>query len=100
MPIHFEELWEKCEKLHQEAGNSDPVSTIVNELMLKVDLYKMIDGKAEIPEEERQKAKSRTMGEILLTLTSLSLKDNINVFESLSIAQQYRRLETKKIFKR
>ena len=99
MSIHFEELWEKCEKFHQEAGNNDPVSTIVNELMLKVDLYKMIDAKIEIPEEERQKAKSRTMGEILLTLTCLSLKDNINVFESLSIAQQYRRLETQKKFK-
>jgi hypothetical protein len=96
MSIHFEELWEKCEKFHQETDNNDPVSTIVNELMLKIDLYKMIDAKTEIPDEERQKAKSRTMGEILLTLTCLSLKDNINVFESLSIAQQYRRLEAQK----
>jgi len=90
MPIHFEELWEKCENLHKDLGNTDPVITIIDELAMKINLYKMIDGKIELSEEERQKVKSRTMGEILLTLTNLSLKDNINVFESLSIAQQHR----------
>lgn len=96
MAIHFEELWEKCEKLHQDIGHNDPVSAILDELALKIDLYKMIDSKTEVSAEERLKAKSRTMGEILLTLTDLSLKDNINVFESLSVAQQYRRLELNK----
>jgi len=90
MPIHFEELWEKCENLHKALDHNDSVLTIIDELAMKINLYKMIDGKIEVPEEERQKIKSRTMGEILLTLTNLSLKDNINVFEALSIAQQTR----------
>lgn len=93
MTIHFEELWEKCENLHQEEGNAEPVHVIMDALSMKINLYKMIDGRTDIPEEDRQKVKSRTMGEILLTLTQLSLKDNINVFEALNIAQQYRSIE-------
>lgn len=90
MPMHFEELWERCEKFHQEASND---SSLMDELMMKVNLYKVIDQKTEVPEEERQKLKSRAMGEILLTLTGMSLKDNVNVFEALSIALQYRSVE-------
>lgn len=93
MPIHFEELWEKCEKFHQENGKDITVSSIMEELMLKVNLYKAIDQKTEVPSEEREKIKARTLGEILLTLTNLSLKDNVNVFEVLSIALQYRSVE-------
>ncbi len=93
MPIHFEELWERCEKFHQESNGSGSISSLVDELMMKLNLYKAIDEKTEIPEDERLKIKSRTMGEILLTLTNLSLKDNVNVFEALSIALQYRSVE-------
>ncbi len=88
--MHFEELWERCEKLHQETQGE---ASLMDELMMKVNLYKVIDQKTEVPEDERQKLKSRAMGEILLTLTGLSLKDNINVFEALSIALQYRSVE-------
>ncbi len=88
--MHFEELWEKCEELHKEMGQSDNVSVLLEELSMKVSLYKAIDAKQEIPEEDRQKAKSRALGEILLTLTHMSLQDNINVFEALGVAFQYR----------
>lgn len=90
--IHFEELWEKCENLHKENGKATVLATI-DELSMKINLYKMIDGKEDLPVEDRQKIKSRTMGEILLTLTNLSLIDNINVYEALSIAHQYRNAE-------
>ncbi len=90
---HFEELWEKCEILHKENGGPDPVPAIMDELSMKVNLYKLLDGKEDLPQEEREKVKSRTLGEILLTLTNLSLKDNINVFEALNIARQYREAE-------
>jgi hypothetical protein len=65
-------------------------SSILDELILKINLYKALDQKTEIADSERQTIKSRTMGEILLTLTKLSMKDNINVYEALSIAMQYR----------
>lgn len=93
MTIHFEDLWEKCEQLHQSSIAEDLSSTIIDELMMKINLYKMIDSKTEVGENERNEAKQRTMGEILLTITKLSLKDNINVFEALSISQQYKQAE-------
>jgi len=97
MPIHFEELWEKSERLFTDSNPQDSVPSILDELSMKINLYKMIDGKSEVPEEERQAAKERTFGEILLTLTKLSLKDNVNVFEVLSVSQQYRAAEIKQI---
>ena len=90
MPIHFEELWNKCETLQEDAAKHDTTQSIIDELVLKLNLYKAIDSKTEIDSQEREKVKSRTMGEILLTLTKLSMKDNINVYEALNIAMQYR----------
>lgn len=87
--IHFEELWERCEQFHQQASPDNSMEAIIEELLMKINLYKMIDLKTEMPEEDRQKAKSRTLGEILMTLTQVSLKDNINVFEALGVALQY-----------
>lgn len=90
--MHFEELWEKCELLHKEvdAGGQKTIQALMDELMMKISLYKAIDTKTEISEEDRQKIKSRTLGEILLTLTHVSLQDNINVYEALALALQYR----------
>jgi len=93
MPIHFEELWVKCEDFQKDVTQGVEVKNIMEELMLKLNLYKAIDAKAEIPAEERQKIKSRALGEILLTLACLSLKDNINVYDSLNMALMYRSLE-------
>ena len=93
MAIHFEELWEKCENLHKQIGGDIEVSSIMDELAMKVNLYKVIDSKEEIPVEEKKKAKSRTLGEILLTITHLSLKDDINVFDALNVAHHYRDVE-------
>lgn len=91
MTIHFENIWEEGEKLH--AADNSSTASILDELSLKINLYKIIDEKTDIPEEERKKVKSRTMGEILLTLTHLSFKDDINVFEALKTANQYRSAE-------
>jgi hypothetical protein len=93
MPMHFEELWVRCEGFHTDAALGTNVQNIIEELTMKIGLYKAIDSRTEIPEDERQKLKSRTLGEILLTLTSLSAKDNIDVYEALSIALQYRSID-------
>lgn len=90
---HFEELWEECEKLQKDIVSESATSEIINELIMKINIYKVIDLKLEIPEEERQTIKSRTLGEILLMLTQISLKDNINVFDSLYTAYKYRSIE-------
>lgn len=93
MPMHFEELWVRCEQFHTDAALGGTVSSVIEEMTMKIGLYKAIDSRTEIPEEERQKLKSRTMGEILLTLTNLSAKDNVDVYEALSIALQYRSID-------
>lgn len=91
MAYHFEQLWEDSEKLHTHDNSA--TSSIIDELLLKINLYKIIDEKTDIPLEERTKIKSRTMGEILLTLTHISLKDDINVFDALKVANQFRSAE-------
>jgi hypothetical protein len=83
--MHFEELWEKSEQFHQANSSLDSVDDIIEELTLKIGLYKAINQRAEISEDNKKEAKSRLLGEILLTLTSLSLKDNVNVYEALQI---------------
>lgn len=97
MAIHFEELWEKCENFHKDHSDKESVSSLIDEIMMKLNLYKVIDVREDVSMEDRQKVKSRAFGEILLTMTCLSLKENINVFEALSIAQQYRSLDNKKV---
>lgn len=91
--LHFEELWEKCESFHKENCQDDSAPSILEELEAKVALYKAIEDKKEILKEDLLIIKSRTMGEILLTLTNLSLRDNINVYESLVSALQFREVE-------
>lgn len=78
---HFEDLWLKCENFHKENVEND-TSIIIDEVMMKLNLYKILHEK-EIPNEEKQKMKYLAFGEILLSLTNLSLKDDINVFSAL-----------------
>lgn len=86
MTFHFEELWEQCEQLHQKQNNN--VSIIIDELLMKLNLYKILDEK--IKTEDQLIAKSRLLGEILFTITKLSLQDNIDVYSSLKNACDYR----------
>lgn len=93
MVVHFEALWEKCENFFKDISPDTKAQAILEELAFKFSLYKAIDSKEDIPEDERKKVKSRVLGEILLTLTHLSLKDNVDVYEALAIALQYRSIE-------
>ena len=87
MTIHFEDLWGKCEDFHKDnSDNNSSISEIINELVMKLELYSMIEQKSEISSKDIEKAKSRLIGEILLSITALSLKDNVNVFEALHTA--------------
>lgn len=95
MTMHFEELWEKCEKFHQDDSKDDAdCQSVLDELMMKINLYKVVLTSQEAPKsEDVEKAKSRLLGEILLTLTNLSLKENINVFEALATAYKHRTID-------
>jgi len=89
--MHFEELWEKCEEVNKD--DNTKISSLIDEIMMKCNLYKVIEENESIPEEERKNVKSRTLGEILFALTNLSLQDNIDVFDALSTAFKYRSIE-------
>jgi hypothetical protein len=85
MIVHFEHLWDKCEKNHDNIS-SDEINSIISELELKINLYKSLNNNENFSEEDLKKIKSRMFGEILFTLTKISLKENINVYVSLKDA--------------
>ncbi|CAB4197015.1 hypothetical protein UFOVP1290_535 [uncultured Caudovirales phage] len=88
--MHFEELWEQGEKINENGCTECSASSIINELLIKIELYKNIDSKSDIDLKDIREMKSKIFGEILLTLTHLSLKDDINVFTSLHDAIKIR----------
>ena len=81
--IHFENLWEHAENAQQKNASACNTIDIIEELLMKINLYKTSDNK-DFDDEQRKSIKSRLMGEILFTLTKLSIKDNIDVYESLA----------------
>lgn len=85
----FEELWAKCEDFNKNTSNTNDS---INEILMKFNLYLSID-KKEMSSDEKNKLKNRVMGEILLSLSNISLLDNINIFAALHEAYQYRSLK-------
>ena len=92
MAQHFEELWELAEKSFADKKDED-IDLITNQLMLKVSLYKKMSAQPNSSKEELGKIKSHLMGEILLTLTQLSFKENIDVFAALKTALYFSTIE-------
>ena len=90
---HFENLWEDAEKYYKESSGDAPIDSILNELILKINLYKSIDENEAFPADQKTKIKLHTFGEILMTLTQLSLKDNVNSYAALQAALQYKKIE-------
>jgi len=82
---HFEHLWEEAENCHSLYISKSDINSIINEIELKLNLYKSIDNSA-IPAEDKEKTKSHLFGEILLSITQLTLKDNINSYKALKEA--------------
>lgn len=79
---NFNELWEACESLNKDLGDSH-ISQICNQIKLQIDLYQNLEN-PNLSDQEKETIKSRIMGEILFLFTNLSLKDNINVFKALN----------------
>lgn len=87
--LHFEDLWSEAESYHQ-ANSKEDIQTVLDALILKINLYKTLSDQKDYPAKELAKIKSRTLGEILFTISNISLQDNINVYEALGIALRYR----------
>ena len=76
MAPHFEELWEQCENFHKNNIAETSIPQLIEELVLKVNLYKTIDSQADMLGTELEKIKSRILGEILLTITGYGFADS------------------------
>ena len=90
MVLHFEELWEQCEQFHKENASTTDPTFILEELALKLSLYKALAAQKENLPSDFQEVKSRTLGEIMLTITNLSLQENIDVYGALTHALRFR----------
>lgn len=80
--ITFDQLWNACEKYFSQTEKNDNVQSVIEQLILNCNVYKLID-KNDFPIEEKNKMKAQTLGEILFTITNISLLDDINVFTEL-----------------
>ncbi len=90
--MHFEQLWEQAENTFQLDNKS--TEEILNNLQLKIDLYRSVFSKINsAPKEEAEKMKAHLMGEIILTLTNLSYKENINVFHALKVSLEFAKID-------
>jgi hypothetical protein len=88
---HFEHVWEASEALFAETITNTPIVSIIAELQAKLAVYKAISERS-TEAEDIAKAKDHLMGNILMTLTKLSLKDNINTFSALKGAIEERKM--------
>jgi hypothetical protein len=83
--IHFENLWESAEQQLQRETASLSVKDLTEQLITQMSAYRAID-ESTAPVEAKNKLKENWMGSILLTMTQLSYKDNINTFTALQLA--------------
>ncbi len=80
--MHFEDLWEKCENYHK--SNEDQNSPLnMDELIMKIGLYQSLNEKPNISKNDLKTIKSRLLGEILFSISNISLKDDINVYQAM-----------------
>jgi hypothetical protein len=81
--MHFEELWEKCEEFHNKKPYNEDLSNIIDEVVIKLNLIKIINIKSEISEEDKHASVEKILGSVLFLLTKISVKENINVYKIL-----------------
>lgn len=88
---HFEHLWEEAENFHKNNHVfSQQEKELWQELKLKIDtVIRVIESS---DSNLISKAKFHAFGEILLCLTALSIKANINVFKALETALKLRNI--------
>ena len=82
--ISFEMIWEAAEDLYKTDASN--VQVITTEIMAKLMVYKSIDGNKELDGADKVKAKQYIMGKILLVLSQLTAKDNLNIYPILKDA--------------
>jgi len=90
---HFEDLWNDCEEYNKQTQSTS--DEIIQQLIAQIGLYKSLSENDSLSEDNKKNAKLITFGEILLTLSNLSLLENINSYEAMGLALKIR--DTKKL---
>jgi hypothetical protein len=80
---HFEDVWVQSEQLFSDTIGNVKVGQIIMEMQAKLSVYKTISEQDKLDPADLAKAKERLLGNIIMSLTKLSLKDNIDVFPAL-----------------
>jgi hypothetical protein len=80
--LKFEELWEKCEQALPE----EDTESICQEIDLKLKLLQKINSAQNVDPKDMHGMKSRVIGDLLLSFTKLSRRENVNVFAALGQA--------------
>lgn len=80
--IHFEELWEQSEILTSKLHKNSTINNIINQISNLLNDYNKLHTLC-LSDDVVSSLKKRYMGEIVFLITSLSHKDNINVYAAL-----------------
>lgn len=86
---HFEQLWSVAEDSFKSELDCD-VNEILNKLSLSIRLYKNINDKSSSTQEIKA-IKAHLLGELLLEISHLSMKENIDVFNALMASLKFRK---------
>lgn len=89
--MHFEDLWNDSEETFKEDLN-DSLRDIIQNLLFKINTLNSLTSQSFKTSEEMQKIKMHLMGEILLDLSHISAKENINVYQAMKTALHYKKI--------
>jgi hypothetical protein len=79
---HFEDLWVDAENLSKEVYKNSSIENLLKSISDLLNEYKETNS-SELPEEVKKSLKNRYIGEITFILTSISEKENIDVYGAL-----------------
>jgi hypothetical protein len=86
----FDQVWEESELISKQLNSDSKPSSIIDEISLKLNLYKSICENESMDSDEKFKTQEFIMGEILFSLSALSYNENINVFKALKTVSKYK----------
>lgn len=84
---HFEQLWVLCENEFKSDTDTD-LNEILNKIQVTIGLYKNLSSKPVT--EDLPRIKAHLIGELLLHLSHLSLKEDIDVFAAMKTALKFK----------
>lgn len=80
----FDNIWEDAEKLLEQETSHSSTSQLIKECIAKLSMLDSLSSlENTMPTEDLLRLKSHAMGKVLLVLTQISMKDNINVYTAL-----------------